>query len=205
MKKYSPLNRVISMLAITVCLIVFIFIRIFLDSQPKFYSTMEEAFINHPENQESHIGEIIFIDEYEDSITVLGSTGPYDNHVSHFMRKIQDNEVFFSYVNVPTISIIPLNFDQRSIEQFQWSLSVRPFFSKSSILCRSINRRPLYGISHDSKVYNLKINDQSVEYVVVLNEQIDHEIYGEVTVYFWYFSDFNFEPGDDIVISFDSD
>ena len=204
MEKYSPRAlKFFSWFAFAVAIVViaYIFVQLaIIASQPRFYTTLERAFFWR---EFSLMGEITFIDEHEDSVTVrhVSRTSGLAG-VAHFMRKVENDAVLFSCVGV-TSGGIPLNSDVDSIKQYQIILSSiyryvgHPRFDTISALSERINRNPLYGLSSDSNIHNLRINGQAVDYVIVSNVHETH------TVYFWYFSDFQFEPGDEIVITFD--
>ena len=94
-----------------------------------------------------------------------------------------------------------------SIEQIQRGLkSYLSEFGTKASLFENLGRTPLHGISTDIKVYNLIINGQVPDYVIVSHVRMGNRFFGidgeETTVYFWYFSDFQFEPGDEIIITF---
>ena len=196
-----------------VILVIAVFVLYFnVYSQPRFYPTIEEAFRRRSGSGGDRMGEIIFIDEHEDSVTVLHwtrSTTPWarDNiNLSNYIRVNIYGEYFFRCVSVARGSIA-LNPNPESIEQFQRSphpelLNVgHPRWDIS--LYAVINRRPIYGVSHDSRIYNLHINGQPVDFVTVLREYSYSRAFGYVTTYWWYFSDLQFEPGDEIIITFE--
>jgi len=172
--------------------------------QPRFYPTMEEAFRRHS-GSSGRMGEIIFIDEHEDSVTVRHWVGDVI-YVSHYVRKIEGDNVLYHCVGVSQGGI-PLDFTPESIDRYHHILSMAlrdAGHHRRDLLYLSLNRRPLHGISTDSNIFNLRINDQAPDHVMLSNVAPAGPVFGEETnIYFWYFSNFRFEPGDEIIIAFE--
>jgi len=175
-----------------------------------YYRSMQMAFFMHPDRL-GRMGEIIFIDEHEDSVSVLHTHG-----VAHFSRKTRGDMEYFRCIGWSTGGI-PFTSDPEWIGYWQRRLSnISPFTDRpieERTLYRSINRTPLHGFSTDPNIFYLNINGQAPDYVIVSNVRPPIRALGEegeeVTVYFWYFADFDwsFAEGDfgpeDIVITFD--
>jgi len=181
-----------------------------------YYPTIQQAFWRYQGNQGARMREIIFIDEHEDSVTVRHWTGRTIS-VSHFIRRVEGDEVFFKCVGITTGGM-NVNSDQESINQFHGQISrISPFSGRpvraEDLLYTNFRRRPLYGISSDPLIYNLRINGYAPDYVMVSTVRRSVPALGEegeyTTIYFWYFADFDwsfaddgFDP-EDIVITFD--
>jgi hypothetical protein len=60
-----------------------------------------------------------------------------------------------------------------------------------------IPRTPVYGYSNYSGIHNLVINGQTPNYIIEAGKNVRGE-----QMYIWYFSDFIFNEGDRITISF---
>ena len=178
---------------------------IFDESGRVFHPTLEQAF-----GRRGGMGEIIFIDEHEDSVTVfhmapnwLGQPG---STISHFARKLQE-EVLYSPISIAT-GAHDLSSSPESIEQNQQLIALRlasAYDLRDNPLSREfvyqrLNRRPLYGLSRDPAIHYLVINGQPVDYVIEYSVSTGR--YRNTPLYFWYFSDFQFAEGDEIVISF---
>jgi len=181
-----------------------------------YYPTLQQAFWRYQGNGGFRMREIIFIDEHEDSVTVRHRAGS-TIRVSHFVRRVEGDEVFFKCVGITTGGI-PLNSDQESIDQFHGLISRVNHFSgrpvrAEDLLYTNLHRRPLYGISTDPLIYNLRINGYAPDHVMVSTVRRANPRFGEegdyTTIYFWYFADFDWSFADDgfdpkdIVITFD--
>ena len=182
-------------LAITIVSLATAPIPDFGESGREFHPTLEQAF-----GRREGLGEVIFIDEHEDSVTVFHRIpnwlGQYISHTSHYIRIVQEGEKLYSRTSVATGGFILSN-DQESIETHKRLINNS---LARDVLYQRIGRRPLYGASRDPEIRNLVINGQHVDYVVEYVVSIPR--YGETVFYFWYFSDFHFTAGDEIVISF---
>ena len=178
-------------------------------------STLQGAYRRHTGGR---MGEIIFIDERENSVTVLHWSGRFIR-TSHYVRRIDGDRVRFRCVGFTTGGF-SLNSDPDSIEGFRlrisptmpWPREGRPVMARD-ILYEVIGRRPLYDISTDPQIFNLRINGQAPDHVMVSNVRSAIPALGEegeeTTVYFWYYADFDWSFADyefnpeDIVITFD--
>jgi len=179
------------------------------DREFEFRSTLEEAL-----GRREGMIEVIFLDEHEDNGTIFYAApnwlGQTFHHVSHFVRKTQGDDVIYAVISTQTGGGSPLSSNPESIELHRRLISGRlppgdnPLFIDA--VYRTINRRPLYGISQDPNIFNLNINGQAPDHVMVSNVRPARRALGEegdmVTIYLWYFADFQFKEGDEIVISF---
>ena len=187
-----------------------------------FYPTMGEAYASFVGGARRYMGEILMVDDHGDNLSVFHEVyfrrtpadrlraprPPEPPHMSHFIRKTYNGEVLYARASAgimtPTIDtyVFPLRTVENSIATslFGFDHPLPAPFIPSELSRESIGRVPLYGTSVHSYIYNLTINGQHVDYVV--EYLISHVQHGEVVRYFWYFSDFQFDDGDEIVISF---
>ena len=176
-------------------------------------STLQGAYRRHTGGR---MGEIIFIDEHENSVIVLHWSGRFI-HISHYVRRVEGDRVRFRCTGVGSGTAL-LNSDPESIEQFHrmlshtWPRTDRPVFAQDGFY-EIAGRRPLYNSSTDPNIFNLRINGQAPDHVIVSNVRSAIPALGEegeeTTIYFWYYADFDgsfadyeFNP-EDIVITFD--
>ena len=226
-KKASTFRKFISIvISIGVSVLLTIVLWQYLDAnyQPRYFPTMEAAFRYRYRDTRGGgrlaggrtpgIGEIIFIHDHEDNVTVYHRWGTAA-FLSHFIRVVDGEQEFFRCVGISTGGT-RLSSDPELIAQNEWIISHFLFGpdgrfgdripSSATILQERIGRVPLHGISTDPNIFNLTINGQTPDYIVVSNVRPPIRALGEegdeVTVYFWYFSDFQFTEGDEIVISF---
>jgi len=204
--KKSPLSKALSValyVALCVVLLVIAFAMIDnSDAQPgnQFFPTMEEAFAHAADRDSSgEFGEIFFIDEHENTISVFSIR---DDRflVSHFRTEMRYGERWYSqrFGNFlfhhlgaePEIARIFLH-NQISEDGFHSSFSRRSR--------ENFGRGPIYGTYRHELVRYLSINGTPVDYVFEHTDQRGEQIF------LWYIADIPMFTGsrDDIVISFD--
>jgi len=210
-----PQKRRFKLKKIHVIIILLIGIIYIVGSTYGYHLTVQRAFFWHFSTGSATMDEIIFIDEHEDSVTVRHWSGR-SIYVSHYTRRVVLGIPFYRYTGYTMNSFIlnpnpeSVAFQQRDLSQV--TTSGRPFFARDNLYSR-INRRPLHGVSIDPVIHNLRINGHVPDHVGVSNVRRANPMLGEegdeVTVYFWYFADFDwsfaddgFDP-EDIVITFD--
>ena len=206
MKKQYKRSKLVLIIAFTIIISIAMFIVIdTADSGDGFFSTMEEAFRAHPSGSRD-FGTIMFIDEHECNLTVY-----HGRHVTTFIVEQRDNERWYlaRIVTVGGILINPPSSYSGLEVSAEALLNMRTeegfFGTGNRNLREDLNRFPLYGISHDNKIYSLSINGISVEHVVLLSEGVMFPMIDyPVNLYFWYFSDFPPITGatENIIISF---
>ena len=193
-------TRAVHVVPVVVALVLILSAIAFFDhrSANRFFSTMEEAFAHAEENgNPQELGEVFFIDEHENTITVFSLR---DDHlvVSHYMTEMRGGTRWYSGRGTSGhVSFFPGA--ERSLLHF-WLNEEGVFGGHNRNFRESFGRRPLYGIYRHDVIRNLSINGTPVEHVF---EHINER--GE-RVFFWYIS--NIPPftgsAEDIVISFDT-
>jgi len=161
----------------------------------KYYPTLEEAFRHHS-GGERNMGEILFIDEHENNLTIFHKIEGRKISAfftSHYLKKDKNGQETYSCFGVSESGIL-LSPDLESIEQLR--IRLKAFKLTRGTMHKMISRTPEYGFSRDEKVYNLKINKQLVDEVVEL--QTDSGV-----IYYWYFSDLIIEDFNNIKVSFE--
>jgi len=180
-----------------------------LPREPRFFSTMEQAFANDPEGGRD-FGEILFIDDHGDNLTVFHRR---NNQLtaSHYLRDVREDGAWYACVGVSTGGAFFYP-DPDNLNSMNRQLHIHFFLNErgpggiiNEGLRDTLGRRPVHGFSHEEKIHNLTINGYSVNYVILLEEASDHPLFGEVPLFFWYFSDLPLVsgPAEDIVISFE--
>jgi len=167
---------------------------------------MEEAFTRHSSGR-SDMGEILFIDDHGYNLTVFHvietRPGSGVRFVSHYIRELQDGAWVYLCIGV--------NIGRFFLNPNEASISRNIFFIESLLIPNNrweerflmnhpfnkLGRWPLYGYSHYSNIHNLIINGQSPNFTIETGIYLRGE-----HMYFWYFSDFIFNEGDRISISF---
>ena len=173
---------------------------------PNPYPSIQEAFESRSKRD---MGDILFIDDNKDSVTVLHSTRK-DTHteleISHFRKESTENGVMFSFVLQDIVHEYDFGVEAGNTLPYQRRIS---FFiqrvdsnintwTESNMI--NIGRIPLNGISRHSEIHNLIVNDQRPDYIVEFTKNSGFS--SETLMYFWYYSDFQYTPGDDIVVEF---
>ena len=159
----------------------------------RYHPTIEEAFADHSAGSRN-FGEILFIDEHSDSLTIFHRARR--SHISHYSRDVREDGIWYQCVGVatggPNIKAHGTSLEDSQSLIYHWHES-------SEVLYEVIGRRPLYGVSHDPIIHTLSINGIPVDYVIETTN-----IHGD-PLFYWYFSDFPpFEDDpEDIIISFD--
>lgn len=160
-------------------------------------ATIEKAFYAHSAVHRQKMGEVLFIDEFEDNLTVYHPDG--DWVISHYTKEVRDDGYGYICQGVSNggVPIKHKHYSDKDSQLFIHSLMEEGEFQ--SRFFERLGRRPLYGYSHDSIIHDLKINGLPVDHVFETTN-----IHGE-PLFFWYYSDFPVITGEpeDIIISFD--
>jgi len=198
LKKIIQLILIISLLfGLTACLIVPI------NEEPQFYPTIEQAFSAHAGvRRGTRMGEIVFIDKDDYSITAYHPTGYWV--ISHYIRERRADGYWYQAFGLSTGGRVDIKFDSTSIENSQELLHAYINTEGSLVettewTYQNLSRRPLWGYSHDPIIRNLSINGIPVEHVIETTNAQGNPLF------FWYYSDFPLIEGgpEDIIISFD--
>lgn len=169
---------------------------------PRFFPTFEQAFANHSGGHRN-FGEIHFVHEHEDTLIVFHISGGLTrvSHVSYYLLERREGEVWFTCIAVAT-GIWGIEPEPDSIRSAQLNIVGRTGGIYERMF-EEFGRRPFYGFSTNTKIHNLTINGQPVDYVVDrgLNTRGEQR-------YLWFFSDLQILhipnlQADDIVISFE--
>jgi hypothetical protein len=140
--------------------------------------------------------EIIFV--YEDDKGATAFHPGFGWSVSQHKKIYENDEVSFKSISTSTGGAYILFRDFfKTIDDSK--ISINANLRNNETIYNSIGRRPLWGLSHDPIIHNLRINGIKVDYVI---EYID---VNDETVFFWFFRDFPKFEGtiDDITITFD--
>jgi len=161
----------------------------------RYHPTIERAFADHSAGSRN-FGEVLFIDEHPDSVTVFHRARR--SYISHYSRDVREDGDWYLCVGVGTGGGDLIKWGWISIESSQSSI-YNSLKLVAEVYYERIGRRPLYGASHDPIIHSLRINGIPVDYVIETTN-----IHGD-PLFLWYFSDFPPFEGDreDIVISFD--
>ena len=177
-----------------------------------YVETLEEAFRNSPASQQE-MGEILFIDVHEGSVTVFHRVEEMGMiYVSHYSKReeSESNLYFCRRVQRGTDSA-PLSFTEFSIyaqknfiylnissHQNRENVVIDSTINLNNRFYEALGRRPLHGVSFDERVHGLMINGYPVETVI-------EAYYDGRKWFFWYFSDFPAFYGtvDEITITFE--
>jgi len=178
------------------------------DTEVRFSPTMEEAFSRHSSGRRD-MGEILFIDDHGYNLTVFhvveNQSGGITRFVSHYIRELQDGAWVYSCIIVNTNSLLS-NLNEASIDRNVLTLEflfnpvnrIHERYLMNHPFNRIFGRWPLYGFTDYSNIHNLVINGQSPDYIIEAGTNVRGD-----QVYFWYFSNFIFNEGDKISISFE--
>jgi len=175
----------------------------------RFYPTFEQAFARHETVFNRRVGELLFVDEHETTVTVFHHGASI--YASHFLREVQEDGTRYACVGMsqgvgPFLSVQSQRDNQRQIFTFIGETGAFARIHQRNY--EVLGRRPLYGTFHGEEVHNLSINGIPVEHVIFVQETMEHPMLGIVgteNLYIWYFSDFPVITGsaENIVISFE--
>ena len=162
----------------------------------EFYPTIEEAFEAHPfaYHFDRQLGEILFIDEQERSLSILHKANDEQLHLSHFAIEVREEGVFYACLSptgvgqLVTVADVPDGTDMTSIDSYRRYLA--SLTRRAGVLPPiprpewAIGRRTLAGFANDEQIFALSINGQPVDYVLDLGTAENGQ-----PLFFWYFSD----------------
>jgi len=163
--------------------------------------TIEQAFLSHTAVTNRRMGDIIFIDDQSDNLTVFHPNGVWS--VSHYVRETRWNGNWYTCVGVSSGGFIHININEDSnyisIQQDIHSVLADNDFAIGSALYDRLGRRPLHGTSYNPIVNSLSINGEQVHHVLETTDARGNRLF------FWYFSDFPLITGEpeDIIVSFE--
>jgi len=189
--------HVVSFVAIFAILIV-TFSYFSYSSRNHFFPTIEEAFAHTAERGESgEFGEIFYIDEQENTITVFSL---YDDQiiVTHYLTEWRYGERWYN--NRPVFGHVMLDFHASASFMVYHAINEEGFMGRNNRRVREIfGRRPLFGTYRHDIIRNLSINGTPVDHV------FEHTNERSERIFFWYISDIPPFTGsrEDIVILFE--
>ena len=160
----------------------------------KYSPTIEAAFSGYSSGEKG-MGEILFIDEHENNLSIVHektSAKGTSLFTSHYFKKEKNDRDVYLCVGVARRELM-LNTDLESSKNPQMKMvssqSTRKFKHKL------LGRTPEDGISRDKKIYGLMIDEQLVDKVIEVQSS-------NGSIYYWYFSDLVIRDFENITISF---
>jgi len=196
------MKRVISIfLVFFLCILLFACVPV--SNELIFYPTIEAAFMSAEDSGRRDIDEVLFVAEFGDTATMVHKRRNLFI-TSHYLIEMRGNSAWYTCVGISRSTGYLIGYPSNSSIEAQPEIIYRLRIRHWGGLGRRIERLPVYGLSRDKRIHNLTINDQAPDYVILLEEQTYHPLFGETPLYFWYIADFQAEVNspEDIVICF---
>jgi len=150
------------------------------------------------------MGEVLLVDEHRDNLTIIHrKDGAF--YISHFAREIREGETWYTCIDITGGWGILIGPDFHAMETKQRTAHTLLRFGARTH--ERLDRKPIWGTSITEQVYDLTINGQTPDHIILLEELTEHPAWGDVPLYFWYIADFQADVNSpsDIVICFEEE